>query len=216
MKKTSYEIGADYSAWENLVHEMFIDENGEAREPTDEDKKYLEKCLMEIKDDAETKFDNMGKLISNLEIEADLIKAEKDVFYAETERLRKKITTCENKVKSVKSVATYLLDKLKLKKIKTTLFSFNIQNTQKSVSEYKGFFNPDLIPTQYLDRSISPSKVKDAIKKGELYEKIKINSVTNEETIDPENRGKLFYMENGVETELKFVSYTGGQALIIR
>ena len=109
-KKTSYEIGADYSAWEKLVHEMFVDEEGNPKEPTEEEKTYLKECFGEIKEDAETKFDNMGKLIRNIEFEAALIEAEKEVFYKEVERLRKRITAHENKVKGIKGVAAYLLE----------------------------------------------------------------------------------------------------------
>jgi polyhydroxyalkanoate synthesis regulator phasin len=205
MKQTSYEIGADYAALVNLVQDTFIDpETGEAKEATQEEKDYLQKCFMEIKENAETKFDNIGKLIRNIEFEADLITAQKDIFYKEVKRLRKRITAHENQVKGLKGVAAYLLEKLDLKKIKTPLFSFGWQKTAESAkTDY--LFNPDNIPVKYLKRELSPSAIKEAVKLGELY--------TKEGDL---NRGKLFYLENGQEKILEGVTYLGGEVLVMR
>jgi hypothetical protein len=202
---TSYEIGVEYQALVNLVHDTFINpETGEVREPTQEDIDYLQKCFMEIKESAEIKFDNIGKYIRNVEMEADLITAQKDIFYKEVERLRKRITAHKNQVKGLKGVAAYLLEKLDLKKIHTPLFSFGWQKTAASVkTDY--LFNPDNIPVKYLKRELSPTAIKEAIKSGELY--------TKEGDL---NRGKLFYLENGQEKYLEGVSYLGGETLVIR
>jgi hypothetical protein len=206
MKQTSYEIGADYAALVKLVNDTFIDpETEEAREPTQEEKDYLQKCFMEIKENAETKFDNIGKFIRNVEFEADLISAEKEVFYREAERLRKSVQAHENKVKGLRNVAFYLLDKLDMKKIKTPLFSFNIQATKKSVKPVQGFFNADDIPTEYLKRELFATAINEAIKEGKLYEK--------EGEL---NRTKLFYRDESGEQVLKGVAYTGGETLVIR
>jgi polyhydroxyalkanoate synthesis regulator phasin len=205
MKRTSYEIGADYQSLIKLVHDTFIDpETGEAREPTQEEKDYLQKCFMEIKENAEIKIDNIGKLIRNIEFEAELIAAQKDILYKEVERLRKRITAHENQVKGLKGVAAYLLEKLDLKKIKTPLFSFGWQRTAESArADY--LFNPDNIPVKYLKRELSPSAIKEAVKSGELYTKE-----------DPLDRGKLFYFENGQEKNIEGVSYLGGETLTLR
>jgi len=204
-KRTAYEIAADYLAWVKLVEDEFTDpETGEEREPTREAKDYLESCFNEIKDYADTKIDNIGKLIRNIEFEADLIAAEKDIFYRECERLRKRITAHENKVKYLKGIVAYLLEKLGLKKIKTPLFSFGWQATGESVKpDY--LFNIDKIPVKYQKRELSPSAIKEAVKSGELYKKD-----------DDLVRGKLFYMDNGVEKILEGVTYLDSETLVMR
>jgi polyhydroxyalkanoate synthesis regulator phasin len=201
----SYEIGADYRALVNLVHDTFTDpETGEAREPTQEEKDYLASCFSEIKENAETKFENIGKFIRNIEFEADLIAAQKKIFYEEAERLRKRVTAHENQVKGLKGVAAYLLGKLDLKKIKTPSFTFGWQATAESAkTDY--LFNVDNIPVKYLKRELSPAAIKEAVKSGELYKK--------EGDL---NRGKLFYLDNGQEKYLEGVPYLGGETLVLR
>jgi len=209
-KKISYEIGADYSAWEKLVHEMFVDEEGNPKEPTEEEKKYLEKCFLEIVGDAETKFDNMGRLIKNIEFEKSIIEGEKVALYKEVERLRKRIEARENKIGGIKSVAAYLLGELKLKSTKTPLFSYYWLNSKKSARQNADFKARE-IPVEFLKPEISPSAINKAIEEGRLYEKE--NDKNDKLKL---NTGKLFYRDDGVEKVLQGVSYLGGSTLVVR
>ena len=208
MKKlTSYEIGADYQALEKLVHETFVDqETGEARTPTEKELAYIQECFNEIKENAETKFNNLGKFIRNIEFEAGLIEAEKKLHNEEASRLLRRQTAYENKAKGIKGVAAYLMGKLDMKKIKTPLFSFGWQSTRKSAKENYDF-NADLIPVEFLKRELSASAINEAVKEGRLYEKD-----------DAMSRGKLFYIDRieGIEKALQGVSYLGGETLVLR
>jgi len=207
-KMTVYELGGEWKALSSLLDELTDPETGETRELTDEEKEQFTAWTKEIGDGFQSKFDGIYKIYCNKKAEADVAEAEKNALKAEMDRLSRRAEARINETKRLKGLIVYAMDLLKLKKIKTCLFSANFQATQKSVKPVEGFFNPDLIPAEYLKREISPAAVKKAVEEGRLFEK------SFEE--NPLARGKLFYRDQNGEHELKGVSYLGGETLYIR
>jgi len=200
---TIYEITADYKALENLINDMTDPETGETREFTDEEMQELTAWATEIEGNFENKFNNIYKVYCNKKAEADIAEAEKNALKSEIDRLRKRAEARENEAGRIKGLIGYALDKLKLKKYKTALFSIGYQATRKTAKPVEGFFNADLIPPEFLKCELSPTAINKAIEEGRLYEKD-----------DPLSRGKLFDRETG--EELKGVFYGGGETLVIR
>ena len=213
-KMTVYELGAEWKALLSLLDELTDPETGETRELTDEEKAYFTQMTDEIAGSVKNKADGIYKVYCNKKIEAEIAEAEKQALKGEMERLRKRAEARSNEAQRVKGLLSYLMDIMQLKKIKTEIFSANYQATQKSVKPVDGFFNADLIPVEFLKREINPTAVKKAVDEGRLYEKYKKNEDGREE--NPLDRGKLFYKENCVEFELKYVNYLGGETLVIR
>jgi len=201
---TIYEISKDYRALESLLNEM-TDENGETREFTDEEKEFFSQGFKECGENFKTKFDGIYKVYCNIKAQAKIVEAEKNAMKDEMERLKKRANARTNEARRVKSLIGYAMDVLKMKKIKTDLFSCNYKATKKSAKPIDGFFNPDNIPVEYLKRELSPSAINKAIEEGKMWEKD-----------DPLARGQLFYFENGVEKKLEGVNYLGGETLVIR
>jgi len=202
---TAYQLGGEWTALLSLLNEM-TDENGVTRELTDDDKKFFKEETDRIGGDIKDKMNGICKVFKNFKMEAEIAKAEKDALSAELDRLSKRAKARENEADRVKGLLSYLMDIVGMKKIKTELFSAGYQATQKSVKEVQGFFNPDLIPSEFLKREINPTAVKKAIEENKLYEKD-----------GNMNRTKLFYLDtNGKETQLTGVSYVGGETLVIR
>jgi ABC-type Zn uptake system ZnuABC Zn-binding protein ZnuA len=202
---TIYEITADYRALESLINELTDLDTGETRELTEDEKNQLTEWVNEIEGNFESKFNAIYKVYCNKKAEAKVVKAEKEAMKDEMDRLGKRATARENEMIRLKGLIGYAMDRLKMKKLKTNLFTIGYQATQKSVQPVEGFFKADDIPVEYLTRELSSKAVKDAIKEGRLYEKEGV-----------ENRTKLFYMEDGVEKVLKNVTYSGGEALVLR
>lgn len=209
---TSYELGQEFNALKSLIDEITDQE----RELSEDDDKFLKEETNRIGGDIKDKINGVCKMIKNLKMEADIIEAEKNALKEEMDRLSKRAKSRANIVSRVKSnVLGYLMDTIGLKKIKTELFSVNYQPTQKTVKPIEGFFNPDLIPVDFLDRAISSTKVKKAIEEGRLYEKYE-RYTEGEKKKNPLDKGKLFYRDKDGEQELKHVTYLGGEALYIR
>jgi len=204
---TIYNIVSDCFALKNLADEAMTDpETGEVRDLTDEEKSEFLSWLNENKDNLENKFNNIYKVYRNLEAEADKAKAEKDTLAAEIDRLRKRAQARENEAGRVKGLFAYAMQRLNMRKYKTSIFSIGFQATRKTAKPVTGYFNPDNIPVEFLKRELSASAIGDAVKDGRLYE---IN--------DPLKAGKLFYRNmSNEETELAGLSYLGGEALVIR
>jgi len=205
-RMTIYEITADYKALENLLDEMTDPETGETRKFTDEEKAELTKWTDEIQGNFEAKFNGIYKVYCNKKAEAEIAIAEKNAMKAEMDRLSKRANARENEAERLKMLIGYAMDKLKMDKLKTGLFSIGYQATKKSAKPVEGIFKPDEIPVEYLKRELSQSSINEAIKEGRLYEK----------TVDPLDKGKLFYMDENGEQVLKGVSYLGGKTLVIR
>jgi hypothetical protein len=213
-KMTVYELGGEWKALLSLLDELTDPETGETRELTEEEKVYFTDMTNEIGGNIKNKADGIYKVYCNKKAEAEIAEAEKNALKNEMERLRKRAEARFNEASRVKGLLSYLMDAMKLKKIKTEIFSAGYQATQKSVKPVEGFFNPDLIPVEFLKREINPTAVKKAVEEGLLYEKYKKNEDGTEE--NPQDRGKLFYKENCVERQLNYVSYLSGETLVIR
>jgi len=217
-RKSGYEIGEDFKALWSLIDEF----NELERELTEEDDKRIKEEIDKIINeeiinsysDFKDKLNNCCKLVKNCEIEADIAIAEKDSLKEQSERLMKRANARLNIAKRVKNgTVSYLMDLLISKglleknKFKSELFTVYYRNNQKSVQEVKGFFNPDQIPNEFLKRKINPTAIKNAIEEGRLFTK-------SDEEVEknPLLKGKLFFKDG---RELKGVSYTGGQSLVI-
>jgi hypothetical protein len=211
---TIYEISGDYKALEALLNEM-TDENGETREFTDEEKEFFSQGFEECGENFKTKFDNIYKVYCNFKAQAEIAEAEKNVMKDEMERLRKRANARMNEAGRLKGLIIYAMDILKMKKIKTEIFSAGFQATQKSAKPITGFFNPDNIPAEFLKRELSSSAIKKAVEEGRLYDKYE-NYTEEEKKKHPLDIGKLFYKESGIEKVLEGVSYLGGETLVIR
>ena len=205
-KITIFDVIADCKALEKLINEESDFETGEVREVTEEEKTAFLDWIMENEQNLETKFNNLYKVFRNLKAAAEVAEAEKNTLKAEMDRLGKRAKTRTNEAGRVKGLIEHAMVKLGFKKYKTALFSVGFQGTAKSAKPIEGFFNPDEIPVEFLNRELSPSAIKDAIKEGRLYEKDGAAYFT-----------KLFYRdENGAEQMLKGVSYAGGNTMVIR
>ena len=203
---TIYNIISDFTALTNLVEGAMTDqETGEVRELTDEEKNDFLEWFNEHKDNLETKFNNICKVYKNIQSQADIAKAEKDTLNSEIDRLRRNEKARNNEAARVKGLISFAFDKLNLNKYKTPLFNAYFMQTKKCARPRTGYFDPDNIPVEFLTRELSASAIDKAVKEGILYEKD-----------DQLNRGKLFYVDSGIEKELQGVSYLGGETLVIK
>ena len=205
---TAYELGQEWSALVSLISDLTDPETGETRELTEAEKAYLSEQIDKIGTDIKVKINGICKVFKNIKMEAEIAEAEKNALKGELDRLSKRAKARDNEADRVKLLACLLLDKIKEKKMKTELFTLYYMNTQKSVKESEGFFNPDKIPVEFLKREIDKTAVKKAVDEGRLYEK--------DEKEFPLSRGKLYYKNGGAEMELEGVSYLGGETLVIR
>jgi len=202
---TAYELGQEWTALVSLINDLTDPETGETRELTEAEKAYLTEQIDKLGNDIKTKIDGICKVFKNIKMEAEIAEAEKNALKGEIDRLSKRAKARINEADRVKMLACYLLDKIGEKKIKTDLFTVYYQATQKGINEIAGFYDPEKIPSEYIKKELNKEAVKEAVKEGRLYEK---------ET--PQDKGKLFYMENGIENYLYGVSYIGGETLIIK
>jgi hypothetical protein len=202
---TIYNIVSDCKALENLIKEETDPETGELREISDEEKAVFLEWINEAEEKLESKFNNIFKAFKNKQAEADIAEAERKALKDEYDRLSKRSKARENEANRIKGLFAYALEKLNLKKYKTPLFSIGWQATRETAKEDKGFFDIDKIPVEYLKKELSSTAISEAVKEGKLFKK------------DGEiNRGKLFYLDNGIEKKLEGVSYLGGETLVIR
>jgi len=206
---TAYELGQEWSALVSLISDLTDPETGETRELTEAEKTYLSEQIDKIGSDIKVKINGICKVFKNIKMEAEIAEAEKNALKGELDRLSKRAKARDNEADRVKLLACLLMDKIKEKKMKTELFTLYYMNTQKSVKESEGFFNPDKIPVEFLKREIDRTAIKKAVEDGQLYEK--------DEKKFPLSRGKLYYMnDSGAERELEGVTYLGGETLVIR
>lgn len=106
----------------------------------------------------EDKADGYAKVITQLNADATAIKAEED-------RLYRRRTTIENRIKNMKSRLQGMMEITGKKKIKTELFSFGIQNNPASVV----IDDETMIPGDFLipqAPKIDKTAIKDALKAG--------------------------------------------------
>lgn len=202
MGKKMYEITGDLLTLDKMLAEI-VDEDGNPREPTEEERKTLEEWFKCSLQDFETKFDNICKYIKNLKIEAEVAEGERKAHKDELDRLSKRAKAYENKAKNINGFLWFSMQRLGLKKYKTSLFSAGEQNTQIKVEALLG---SDLrfVPEEFLKpRELDTTKIKEALSSGRL--------IRGDGT--PLGENKVFFADG---KELKDVRATQGQALIIR
>ncbi len=197
-----YEITGDLKSLNQLMENM-VDEDGNPREPNEEELETMKEWFTCSIADFEKKFDNYCRFIKNLKIEATVADEERKAYKSEIDRLSKRSKAFENRAKSVQGLMQFCMDSLKLKKYKTALFSAGMQNTQISIRPVEGS-RLEKVPDEYLKpRELDTTAIKNAIKDGLLKQG---NGTPLGET-------KLFFKDG---TELKDVRWTQGETLVIR
>ena len=197
-----YEITGDLKSLNQLMESM-VDEDGNPREPNEEELETMKEWFTCSIADFEKKFDNYCRFIKNLKIEATVADEERKACKSEIDRLSKRSKAFENRAKSVQGLMQFCMDSLKLKKYKTALFSAGMQNTQISIRPVEGG-RLDKVPDEYLKpRELDTTAIKNAIKDGLLKQ--------GDGT--PLGETKLFFKDG---TELKDVRWTQGETLVIK
>jgi hypothetical protein len=200
-----FEIVGDIRALENLVESMTDEETGEVRDLTEEDKAAFLAWVGENEEALKSKTDGICKVYRNIRAIANVCTAEREALKENMDRLSKRAKARESEADRVKGLIWYALDVLRLQKIKTDLFSVGIQNTQWSVKT-GSLFDVEKIPDAYINKDISITAIKEAVTRGDLYQKE-----------GPENYGNLFYVdEDGLECKLEGIIYTQGKTCVIR
>jgi predicted nuclease with TOPRIM domain len=190
-------------ALKNLLENM-VDDEGNPREPTEEELQTMQKWFEDSLSDFEKKFDNYCKFIKNLKMEAAIAEEERKTYKAELDRLSKRSKAFENKAKSVNNLLWWSMQRLNMKNYKTALFSAKEQNTQITINPLAGSSLKE-VPEEFLKpRELNVTAIKEAIKDGTLKQG---NGTPLGET-------KLYFVSTG--EELKDVRWTQGTALIIR
>lgn len=118
----------------------------------DVDKELIIQTLNNLEEEIEKKAENIAKLLKS--IEADI-----EALSNEEKRLQTKRRTLENNKEHLKAYLQQQLESVGKTKLKTTLFSFNIQNNPASVE----ISDESLIPKEFV--SYEPKYDKKAILK---------------------------------------------------
>lgn len=138
---TLYELNNDY-----MQVQQMIEDGAEG----------LDDTLEALQDAIEDKLEGVGKVMKNLEGEVTALKAEE-------KRLADKRKTIENNIKRLKEYAQDSMLATGNKKVKTHLFSFNIQNNPPAVN----VVDEQLIPKNFYE------EVAPRLNKKTLLEKLK-------------------------------------------
>ena len=198
---TLYEITNDMKALNDLMDSL-VDAEGNPREPTEEEITQMREWFTGSKEEFEKKIDNYCKFIKNLKTDAENADAERKNHKAEMDRLSARSKAFTNKAKSVTDLLRWGMERLKMSKYKTTLFSVNIQNTKKSVNPLVGYdwhkIPEDLLKTPEVDIG----KVQQLMAAGTIITKD-----------GDENYGRLFW-DTG--KEIQGIKWAQGSALVIR
>jgi hypothetical protein len=219
-----YEIVDDIRALNNIVESLTDEETGETREITDEERETFVNWINETSNAFDAKFDATCKVYRNIRATADVCTAEKDALKGEYDRLSKRAKARESEADRVKGLIWFALDRLKMQKHKTSLFSAGIQNTAKSVKVGdSGHTEDDLVailPDEFLKKEISKSKIVERIKSGALYTK-EVSSdaekIKSGECVSPLDDGAVFgKTADGFEYRLEGIKYIAGKTCIIR
>lgn len=122
-------------------------------------------ALQNIDEQIETKADNIGKVLRELEGQIETIKAEE-------KRLQEKRKIIENKKENLKKYLKDQMEILDKKKIKTDLFSFNISKNRASLK----IIDETKIPEYYFTVTRTPRKqdILQAYQAGKLTEGIEL------------------------------------------
>ncbi len=162
---TLYEITNDIQQINELL-ESAVDSEGNPRELTAEEEKTIKEWFSESKEDFEAKFDNYGRFITNLKIQAKTADNECKPYKEELDRLSARAKSFENRRKSVLNGLRFAMEQLGIEKYKSSLFSAGIQNTALKIEQQGMLKN---IPEKYLKpRELNTSAIRDGIKSGDL------------------------------------------------
>lgn len=125
---TLYEITNDVLQINELL-ESAVDSDGNPRDLTPEEENIIREWFATSKEDFDAKFDNYGRFITNLKIQAETADNERKTYKEELDRLSSRAKGFESRRKSVLGGLRYAMEKLGIDKYKTSLFSAGIQNT---------------------------------------------------------------------------------------
>lgn len=196
-----YEICEDLRVLNDLM-ESLVDENGEPREPTEEEMEEMRKWFEVSQEELEKKFDNYCKFIKNLKLSSENADSERKNLKSELDRLSKRAKARENQRSAVQNLLRWNFERLGIKTYKSDLFTANIQNGQKQVS-LSSTAKIETIPEEFLKpRELDTVAVKDALKDGLLVQKE-----------GQENYGKVFDRDG---KEIKGLMVIQGTNFIIR
>ena len=196
-----YDIAEDLLSLNDLM-ESLVDENGEPREPTDEEMEEMRKWFDVTHEELQNKFDSYCKFIKNLKLSSENADSERKNMKDELDRLSKRAKARENQRNAVQGLLRWNLERLGIKTFKSDLFTANIQNGQKQVS-LASTAKIETLPEEFLKpRELDTVAVKDALKDGLLIQKEGV-----------ENYGKVFTRDG---EEIKGLMVIQGTNFIIR
>jgi len=196
-----YDIAEDLLSLNDLM-ESLVDENGEPREPTEEEMQEMRKWFEVTQEELQNKFDSYCKFIKNLKLSSENADSERKNMKDELDRLAKRAKARENQRNAVQGLLRWNLERLGIKTFKSDLFTANIQNGQKQVS-LASTAKIETLPEEFLKpRELDTVAVKDALKDGLLIQKE-----------GAENYGKVFTREG---VEIKGLMVIQGTNFIIR
>jgi hypothetical protein len=187
-----YEITQDMRALRGLI-ESLEDDEGNLREPSEDEKKTVLEWIGQTEDAFRQKADNICKFIKNLKIEADTAEAERKAHKEELDRLSRTAEAREHKADAVRAALHDAMNALKIKKYKSALFSVNVQNTAKSAKMISGSPVP---PEWAKPLELDGGKVKAALEEGSLTD-----------------IGGALYTQSGEKTG---IAWLGGETIVIR
>jgi len=196
-----YDIAEDLLSLNDLM-ESLVDENGEPREPTEEEMQEMRKWFEVTQEELQNKFDSYCKFIKNLKLSSENADSERKNMKDELDRLAKRAKARENQRNAVQGLLRWNLERLGIKTFKSDLFTASIQNGQKQVS-LASTAKIETLPEEFLKpRELDTVAVKDALKDGLLIQKE-----------GAENYGKVFTREG---VEIKGLMVIQGTNFIIR
>jgi len=196
-----YDIAEDLLSLNDLM-ESLVDENGEPREPTEEEMQEMRKWFEVTQEELQNKFDSYCKFIKNLKLSSENADSERKNMKDELDRLAKRAKARENQRNAVQGLLRWNLERLGIKTFKSDLFTATIQNGQKQVS-LASTAKIETLPEEFLKpRELDTVAVKDALKDGLLIQKE-----------GAENYGKVFTREG---VEIKGLMVIQGTNFIIR
>ncbi len=196
-----YDIAEDLLSLNDLM-ESLVDENGEPREPTEEEMQEMRKWFEVTQEELQNKFDSYCKFIKNLKLSSENADSERKNMKEELDRLAKRAKARENQRNAVQGLLRWNLERLGIKTFKSDLFTATIQNGQKQVS-LASTAKIETLPEEFLKpRELDTVAVKDALKDGLLIQKE-----------GAENYGKVFTREG---EEIKGLMVIQGTNFIIR
>lgn len=166
-KKTMYEISHDLIALNELLDSL-VDDEGNPREPTEDEQKTMAEWFQMSCDEFKSKFDSYCRFIKNQKIAADVVEGERKAFKDEMDRLSKRAKAYANRAKNLTDLLRWNMTSIGANKFKTELFSATVQEGQVSIGALNGSSLKN-VPEEYLKpRELDTTKIKQAIKDGIL------------------------------------------------